>query len=221
MELTTRVGNGPEILKNNDQGLKTRLILVRHGETVWNAESRWQGWKDSPLTERGLAQAQSAAGELGDAKIDAIYSSPSGRALQTAFAIAAFHSVEIVESEALRERNYGSFEGLNSAEIDERFPGTRFCEGRDTREEWLPPGGESMRDVRARVEVFLKEILALHAGRAVVLVTHSGVVRAVDSLCAGKSLDELWHRTPGNACVFEIEHSGNSCFTIIRDHSEA
>ena len=93
----------------------TELLLVRHGETLWNQQGRMQGQHDSPLTTVGLQQAKQLAQRLKDASFTALYSSDLGRAHQTARCIADETGHEIVADRGLRERNFGIFEGLTNA----------------------------------------------------------------------------------------------------------
>src|SRR5688572_19962610 len=90
----------------------TQLILIRHGETLWNTQHRMQGHADSPLTEDGLRQARQLAQRLTQIEFKALYSSDSGRALETARIVAAATGHEIIVDSRLRERNFGVFEGL-------------------------------------------------------------------------------------------------------------
>ncbi|MBX7247370.1 MAG: histidine phosphatase family protein [Candidatus Sumerlaeaceae bacterium] len=183
----------------------TTLIIVRHGQTIWNAQGRWQGWQDSPLTELGIEQAQTAATELRDYAVDRAFTSDAGRAVQTAEILAAPHGLIAIPVPELRERNYGGYEGLTSVEIEERFPGSRYTAGRDTRENWRPPDGETLSEVRDRVAPFVENLVRDFPGQTLLLVTHSGVVRVFDSICSGKSLDEIWSRQPPNACIFVLK----------------
>lgn len=199
------------------------LIIVRHGQTVWNAQGRWQGWLDSPLTEFGRMQARSAREELRSAPIDVAYSSDAGRALETARIILADRPhVPLHEAPELRERSYGAYEGLNTEEIDARYPNTRFDPDRDRRETWRAPGdnAESLEEVRARLQPFLTELARRHAGESVLVVTHSNVVRLVDALCCGQPLEEIWHRAPHNACVFIVEARADGRMDVVKHFCE-
>lgn len=195
----------------------TDLVFVRHGETVWNSQGRWQGWLDSPLTERGVAQARTAGEELRGEEFCAAYSSDAKRAIDTARIICEGRGLEPVPDRALRERFYGEYEGLNADEIQERLPGTRYMAGRDTREEWRPPDGETMREVRDRLAPYLEQVVRAHAGKRVLLVTHSGVLRTVDSIVRGLPFDEIWDRVPPNACIFIVRALADGSWQILRD----
>src|SRR5215212_2370289 len=100
-----------------------RLLLVRHGESTWNARGRWQGWADPPLSDLGRAQAE-AAGPAA-APVDAVVSSDLQRARVSAELMAAVLEIDEVHIERdLRERDVGDFTGLTRAEIEERWPGS-------------------------------------------------------------------------------------------------
>ncbi|MGI8908448.1 MAG: histidine phosphatase family protein [Candidatus Sumerlaeaceae bacterium] len=198
----------------------TEFVVVRHGQTHWNAQERWQGWLDSELTELGREQARAAANALRAMKIDAVYSSDAGRALETAGIVATPHQLDVQPVEALRERFYGDYEGLNTEEIEGRFPGTRYSKTRDTRDLWRPPGGESLVEVAERVHAFLKELAVRHAGQRVLLIAHSGVVRVLDMISSGQRLEDIWMRTPTNACVFILRGSSTGELQVVRHFCE-
>src|SRR5437899_11865837 len=101
---------------------KTQVIIVRHGQTQWNLKLIRQGHLDSPLTERGIAQAKALGQRLAQEKFSALYSSDLGRAVQTAEMIANATGHNIITDARLRERHLGIFQGLNGDEIRERFP---------------------------------------------------------------------------------------------------
>ena len=186
----------------------TTLIIVRQRQTISHTQCRRQRWQDSPLTDLGIAQANEAAAELRDRAIDHAFTSDAGRAIQPAAIVAASHGLTALPVYELRERNYGGYEGLNSVEIEERFPGSRFTPSRDTRETWRPPDGETLIEVRERVFAFANAVVRDLPGRTLLMVTHSGVVRVFDSICSGKSLDEIWFRQPPNACIFVLRALG-------------
>ena len=101
---------------------ETKLFIIRHGETQWNAIGRWQGHCDSPLTEKGIRQAKAVANFLTQYQIYAIYSSDLGRAVQTAEIIGARTGQKVILDYRLRERHLGIFQGLTEAEMREKLP---------------------------------------------------------------------------------------------------
>jgi len=154
---------------------KTQVIFVRHGQTQWNLKPIRQGHLDSPLTEKGMAQAKALAQRLAQEKFNALYSSDLGRAVQTAEMIAAVTGHEIVTDARLRERNLGVFQGLNGDEIKEKFP-EEYRFHRSLGPDYVIPNGESVKQQVARNIICLSEIAEKHFGETIVVVTHGGVL---------------------------------------------
>jgi probable phosphoglycerate mutase len=155
--------------------MTTRLCIVRHGETAWNAEHRVQGQLDIPLSAVGLAQAKAAAKVLSREKFDVIYSSDLSRARQTAQPTVSLLSMEVAIDPALRERHYGIFERLTYAEAKTRFPEdyARF-EAHDP--EFAFRTGESLKDFSARSIAVMSKITKEHEGKSILVFTHGGVL---------------------------------------------
>ena len=120
----------------------TRILLVRHGETDWNASGRIQGHSDTPLNAAGRQQAQRAAQRLAPEPVRALYSSDLARAFETATIIGEPLGLTVVTSPRLRERQYGAWEGLTSAEIQARYP-EQFAMWRARSTDFAPPQGET------------------------------------------------------------------------------
>ena len=151
----------------------TRILLVRHGLTEWNAAGRWQGWADAPLSDVGLQQARQAADAVG--AVDAVISSDLSRALITAEIISEVIGVGPVQIEpGLRERDVGEFEGLTTPEIRQRFPGALDSSPVD------PPGAEPVDTLWARVHDALRRLAELYEGADVLAVSHGGVIRQLE-----------------------------------------
>ena len=162
----------------------TRILLVRHGESLWNADGRWQGQADPPLSDRGRDQAASAAGAIGT--VDAIVTSDLERAAHTGAIIARHLAIEPVVTEPrLRERDAGPLSGLTRPEIHEAFPGLLpddpggYQPGDDGRPDW-PAGWESDAALWDRVEVALLAMGRLVPDGDVLAVTHGGVMYAIE-----------------------------------------
>ncbi|MDT3737833.1 MAG: histidine phosphatase family protein [Denitratisoma sp.] len=168
--------------------MTTRLCLVRHGETAWNAERRIQGQLDVPLSTVGHAQARAAANWLAREDFSAIYSSDLSRALHTAEASAHLLKLPIRKKVALRERHYGVLQTLTYAEFERRHPNAyaRFL----AREEAfaLPGGGESLRRFAERVNQCIDAIVAAHPDGQVLVVTHGGVLDILHRRASARSL---------------------------------
>jgi broad specificity phosphatase PhoE len=162
----------------------TRILLVRHGESTWNADGRWQGQADPPLSERGQAQAASAASSIGT--VDAVVTSDLERAAHTGAIIARILGIEPVLTEPrLRERDAGPLSGLTRDEIHERFPGLLpddpggFRPGADGQPRW-PDDWEADDPLWDRLEVALLALGRLVPDGDVLAVTHGGVVYALE-----------------------------------------
>ena len=163
---------------------ETTILLVRHGETDWNAEGRIQGQTNSPLNERGRAQARALADELSgdDDSISAVYASDLDRARETAEILAGRLDLPVVVDPALRERNFGSWENRTVDELEARWPGA-WARWRD--------GDEGEGDVEdhlvlaARVRDAIHRLGAAHAGECILVVTHGGAMRVILTDAAG------------------------------------
>ena len=168
--------------------MKTQLLLIRHGETAWNAEHRIQGQLDIPLSPLGVLQSARLAESLANEPIDAVYSSGQSRAWLTAAPLAARLGLEVIAEPRLRERSFGIFEGLTLDEVAERYP-PEFKKWRERDPTWRPEGGESGQQLIDRVLSAVSDIAIKHPGQTVVLVSHGGVL---DVLYRAARLLE-WH----------------------------
>jgi broad specificity phosphatase PhoE len=152
----------------------TTILLVRHGETDWNLERRVQGHSDRPLNETGRAQAREVAAALAGEPIDAVYSSDLVRAHETARIVAEVRGLGVTAVPDLRERNFGTWEGLTDDEIFERFPSAKTGAWGD---------GETREEMARRVLGALRRIAEAHPGGRVLVVSHGGPLRAVLTQC--------------------------------------
>jgi probable phosphoglycerate mutase len=162
----------------------TRILLVRHGESTWNADGRWQGQADPPLSERGERQASAAAAAVG--MVDAIVTSDLERAAATGAIIARHLGIEPVLTEPrLRERDAGLLSGRTREEIHQEFPGllpddpAGFRPGPDGQPAW-PEGWEADDHLWDRLEIALLALGRLVPDGDVLAVTHGGVVYALE-----------------------------------------
>ncbi len=159
----------------------TTILLVRHGETDWNRERRVQGHTDRRLNETGLAQALALADELAGERIDAVYASDLARALETARAVAQPLGLPVEVVPELRERDFGTWEGLTDDEILARFPHARAQPWGDA---------ETHEELAERVLDALRGIARRHEGGTIVVVSHGGPMRAVLQHC-GETVDRI------------------------------
>ena len=171
----------------------TRILLIRHGETAWNAVRRLQGHTDIPLNEEGERQALALARALAPEKLDAIVSSDLGRAVQTAKAVAAHHPhVPLHADTALRERGYGVFEGLLYTEIAEHYP-IEFAEWQARDVDSVMPAGERVAESFRQFYQRCQDGIARWAGRypqqSILIVAHGGVLECAYRAARGLSID--------------------------------
>ncbi|CAN5304545.1 histidine phosphatase family protein [soil metagenome] len=166
-----------------------RLILVRHGQTAWNAERRLQGHTDVGLSERGEREALAVGAALANEPIDAIWSSDLLRAHRTAACIAAHHAALSIRTDrALRERSYGVFEGLRLDELSTRHPEAVAGWSGDVLS-LVPPQGELRRDFHHRIAAALASVAAAHPGQTVCVATHGGVLDVAYRLAGDVAFD--------------------------------
>jgi probable phosphoglycerate mutase len=187
----------------------TTILLARHGETDWNRQGRFQGHADPPLNETGRAQAAELAAELEGVELAAVYSSPLGRALETAQVVAAERGLEPVAVDALREVDVGSWEGLTRAEVEARFP-EQLARWLDYDQGW--ENGESYEEMGRRVVAALLELAAAHEGERILAVTHGGPIRAAFAFADGTSHADARRLGPtiGNVFLAEFAVEGKA-----------
>ncbi|MBI3638574.1 class I tRNA ligase family protein [Candidatus Wolfebacteria bacterium] len=191
--------------------IKSQWFLVRHGETDYNAEKRWQGHMEIPLNETGKKQAREAVLKLKNKKIDLIISSDLTRCRQTAEIIANELKVEIIFDEGLRERHMGAAQGLTIDEYDKIF-------GQNSTSEWRknynsrPDGGETFRELEDRVLAAFNRHKSKHKHKNIVVVTHGGPIRMINKSIKNISFEEsLKNPHPQNAEVIELTISKEKC----------
>ncbi|CAM6016602.1 unnamed protein product [Sphagnum balticum] len=164
------------------------LLVVRHGETTWNAGARLQGHAESDLNDVGKQQAVAVADRLASSGMNfaAVYSSDLRRAAETAQAIAdRCQCSKVVLKEALRERNLGCLQGLTRAEARVQEPKAykAFVSSDETRD--IPGGGESLEQLYIRAQSVMEEIAEKHHGQRVVVVSHGGILRSLHIIATG------------------------------------
>jgi broad specificity phosphatase PhoE len=155
----------------------SRLLLLRHAQSTWNAERRWQGWADPSLSDIGRDQAQAAARALRGGGFGVVVASDLARARETAEIVAGVLGLGDVEIEpGLRERDVGAWSGLTTDEIEARWPGqlAAWRAGELT----AIPEGEG--DIADRVVSAVERVSLLHRGDTVLAVTHGGVIRTLE-----------------------------------------
>jgi len=149
----------------------SRILIVRHGQSTWNAAGRWQGQADPPLSELGVEQAELAAKTID--RVDLVWSSDLERANHTARVLAAPHGLSVTADGRMRERAAGPWTGLTRDEIEAQFPGY-LADGR------RPPGYENDDDLARRAFAALADFATALAGGTGVVVSHGGVILTVE-----------------------------------------
>jgi len=173
----------------------TRLILVRHGQTDWNAESRWQGQVDVPLNSRGLEQARQLAEGLAGAGIQVIYASDLQRARQTVEPLSRLTGLPVLIDPRLREINVGEWQGLLVDEIAARYS-ELFRRRQVDPSAFTPPGGETIEQVQRRAYQVLDEILERHPDETVAIVAHGFVIALLRLRLEGRPVGDVWQLVP-------------------------
>lgn len=165
----------------------TQLLLIRHGQTAWNAAQRIQGHRDLPLDAIGHWQADRLADVLAEQPLAALYSSDLLRASQTAAPVARRLGLSLQTDVGLRERAFGVFEGERFADIASRWPAAAES-WRRRDPDFAPDGGEGLRAFQERCVAAVCRLAARHAGQVVGVVTHGGVLDGVYRAASGASL---------------------------------
>lgn len=181
-----------------------RLFLIRHAQTVWNRDRRYQGWQDSPLSDVGRGQAEAVARALSKEPLKAVYSSTLGRARETAEAIAAAQGLTVREDPAFREMAFGDWEGLAFDDCKAKDP-DRYRLWADEPHRFVPPGGETLEDVRTRVLAGLERLRREHDDQSVCLVAHGISARIIILEALGLPLERIWSIHLASTGISELE----------------
>jgi alpha-ribazole phosphatase len=187
----------------------TRLLLVRHGLTDWNAAQRFQGQHDVPLNDIGRHQAAALAERLAGEPLQAIFASDLQRARATAAAIVDRHPCPITIEARLREISFGAWEGLTYAEIAAGHPEVLAAWEKNILEN-APPGGETLNQLAGRVQAVLDELLLAQDGETILLVAHGGPLQVLICLALGLPPEKYWqfHLSPGSLSEIAIYPQG-------------
>jgi 2,3-bisphosphoglycerate-dependent phosphoglycerate mutase len=190
-------------MRTTVSSVATTIVLVRHGETDWNRENRFQGHADTPLNDNGREQARALTATLGGERFAAVYTSPLRRAHETAQILAAALVLEPVPDPSLKEVDVGSWSGLTRTEIEARYP--------EGFARWLEYGhgwddGETYEDLGSRVVSGLLRIAAHHEGDQVLAVTHGGPIRSALAAAENIGFDEARRsiHVVGNCAVVRL-----------------
>ena len=183
----------------------TTLMMIRHGETAWNAQGRIQGHIDTALNELGEAQAEALGKRLASEHFDAVYASDLQRAYLTACPAVREPGRAIVKDRRLRERHLGVLQGLTGSEASAGHPAAwQVFKSRDPD---LPlEGGESLGEFSRRVVAFLSDMAGQHAGKRILAVTHGGVLDAAYRHALGMPLSAIRDFPIFNASINLLRH---------------
>lgn len=184
-----------------------RLFVIRHGETDFSRERRFAGARDVPLSAGGRLQSEAVAGALAAEPLAAVYTSPLERARASAELIAKPHGLEPRIAPAFREMAFGEWEGLLREEFAARSP-LDATAWRESPHLAVPPRGERLPDVAARVADGIAHLRDTHAGATVALVTHAIVMRLIVLQGLGLGPERLWSVDASPAGITEIEYQG-------------
>ncbi|KMO86690.1 phosphoglycerate mutase [Megasphaera cerevisiae DSM 20462] len=183
-----------------------RIILIRHGETQWNIEGRYQGQEDTQLSERGILQGHMVAEGLRNISIDAAVSSPLERSYMTCSFCAELHHLTVQRDERLLEINHGAWEGCLADEIKARYP-TEFQQWHTAPQQVTMPGkgGESLEDVRVRVRDAFNDYAHRYDGKTLLVAAHDAVNKAVICDVMGLDMSHFWQIKQDNTCINVLE----------------
>ena len=196
--------------------MSTTLILIRHGETPYNRDRRYQGHRDTLLTRKGKRQTKKIALRLRNEPLDAIYSSDLKRTKYTAKAISHYHSLKVKTLPELREIDFGDWEGKTHDEIQRGWRGLLDEWEREPSKIKIP-GGESIQKLAERTRTTIKKIISTHPNQRVTIVTHGGPIRIIlmDALDLG--LDDWWKTITSNGGISIIEYQSNKAKVLLQN----
>ncbi len=193
----------------------TTLLLIRHGETDWNVEGRYQGQADPPLNARGLAQAHALAKQLQEKgpKPAVVYASPLRRAWQTATIVAQAVAAPLKAEPRLKEIHLGAWEGVLATEIARRWP-ELFHAWEVAPWQTRPPGGETIAEVQRRVYAAVDDILARHPDQTVAVVAHRLPIALIKIRYQGYDPEEVRRIPVPNAQYEILEVPSSAAFPV-------
>ncbi|WP_457625012.1 2,3-bisphosphoglycerate-dependent phosphoglycerate mutase [Persephonella sp.] len=202
-----------------------KLVLVRHGQSIWNLQNRFTGWIDVPLTEKGKEEAYRAGELLKDIRFDVAYTSMLTRAQETLRIILETIGllIPVIKDEALNERHYGALQGLNKDRAREKW-------GKEIVHLWRrsydipPPEGESLKDTAERTIPFLERAIMgdIKDGRDVLVVAHGNSLRSIVMYLEKLGPDEIIkvEIPTGTPIVYELDENENIISKEIRHLEE-
>ena len=196
--------------------MSTTLILIRHGETPYNRDRRYQGHRNTPLTRKGKRQAKEIAFRLKNESLNAIYSSDLKRTKCTAEVINHYHSLKINILPQLREIDFGDWEGKTHDEIQREWRGL-LDEWERKPSQIKIPRGESIKDLVERIRSTIKKIVSNHPDQRVAIITHGGPIRIILMDALGLGLDDWWKTITSNGGISIIEYQSNKAKVLLQN----
>lgn len=184
----------------------TRVYLTRHGETEWNKQRRFQGSKNSELTQKGILAAELLASRIEEINLDCIVASPLKRAYHTAEIVRGNKNIDIIEHDGFKEINLGDFEGMRWDEIQARHGEVinRITEDPFNNRY---PNGENLLEFYNRVEAALKEVIEKCRNKSILIVAHGGTIKCIESYVRKFKINKDWM---GNV----VQNCSLSCFEV-------
>lgn len=192
----------------------TELYLVRHGQTDLNRDRRFRGITDAPLNDKGKNQALGAASLMAGSGVEVLHSSPMPRAVQTAEIIAGEIGAEVVVNEGLIDIDYGEWQGLTVEEVEVRFGGESVARWKEDPGGFAFPGGESIIDVRRRLEPTLLGIVRENRGTGAAAVTHMAVLKLAFLVLLGFDYPWFWKVGIENGSVSRFSYAEGAGFIL-------
>jgi len=183
-----------------------KLILVRHGETLWNKERRLQGHQDSPLTEDGKKQVAFLSEALKDEKIDIAFSSDMGRAIDSSKVILQPHNMKAEQRRELRERSHGIVQGMTQKQADREYPDLQENR-KKSKYNFHNPKGESYSDSEQRLKPFVEELRQKHASQTVLIISHGGINRVIIGQLLNMKPEEMMNIDQPHECIYFVENA--------------
>lgn len=193
----------------------TTLYFVRHGQSLSNLQSQFAGSLDTPLTEKGLAQAAATASHLSNVSFAAVYASDLTRAYDTGAAIAALHNVPIHPMPQLREIFAGEWEGSLYAQLEEDYADS-YAVWRNQIGCAQCPSGESVKDLQVRIRACVEDIVCRHPNETVCIATHATPIRVMECIWTNTPIEQM-HTIPwvSNASVTIAVYDDDSCGRLV------
>ena len=193
--------------------MTTTILLIRHGETVGNREGLFRGQKDFPLNENGRIQAKALAEDVRTSKIDAVYSSPLSRALETARPLAELRGLRVIEDPGFTNIRLGDWEGIAKKWVEENQP--ELWKIWITEPERLRrPGAETLAQVQERAFSALERIVRDEAGKTVAVVSHRAVLKPLIAGCLGIPAPYFWKVHMDTAAYSILEYTPERGYTL-------